>query len=390
MAKGVGLISTFRGKMGNTVMYRIKDAATKETQGLRVYQPQVSNPQSDLQLDQRVKMAAVNNWYRAVKPLIDRGFEGVDYGNLSRREYLKMALSGNYGGPYVAKGVTSPYPVTTPFSRGSLAEVGGAFVSAGSFRSSITTTSAQGSDLINVWSSSLIDAGYEAGDQVTIVAVYRANANSPIIVRWESFYIDVNDGRTILDLGWPLEGLAIDSNLGIYFDGGELLAAAIVISREGSHLRSTARMAINPDVTGFSELYAASSRSTARASYRRHAAAQSSDWPIDPGTEGESAGTFTIGDVTVTGVSVEGDITVLTTSDNGTAVPFGGSDRMAWYNRYIVGMTFASSSLTSETPDVDHIITIGSGDSELTATETAFIEYLVGLGYDVRLFFNRP
>ena len=377
--------------MGNTVMYRIKDAATKETQGLRVYQPQVSNPQTDYQLDQRIKMAAVNNCYRALKPLIDRGFEGVDYGNLSRREFMKLALTNPYNGPYIIKGSTTPYPVLSPITKGSLPEVSFTGGNQGVFLSNIDMHG--DTELISGQSESFITAGFEAGDQVTFVYAYRANANSPLQVRWGSFYLDTSDNRALLDV-CLLEPHDSGGVCGYYIDGFDLLALACIVSREGSHLRSTARFAITPDAVGFSELYSATAAAPARASYRRAAARTSSDWEEDPGTEGESAGTFTVQGHTITGTSVQSGVVYLTEAGTQALATIKiTNERNRAYNKFIVGKQFVAGSYASESPiAASDIIELGSGtDGALTEIESQFVNWLIDTqGYDYRTLTDMP
>ena len=372
--------------MGNTVMYRIKDAATKETQGLRVYQPQVSNPQTDYQLDQRIKMAAVNNCYRALKPLIDRGFEGVDYGNLSRREFMKLALTNPYSGPYIIKGSTTPYPVLSPISKGSLPEISGTIGNDGSFVTNIVANS--DTDAVGNVSTALIAAGYMVGDQVTIVVCSRRNANSPVVCSWGSFYIDENDGRSFLDIVPEVESYAVGGQWAFFMDEPELLGAAVIVSREGSHLRSTARFAVATNVQGFSELYTAAAATPARASYRRAATRSTSDWEEDPQTEGESVGTFTVQGLTITGTTVSGGLTYLTTNGAALACIHVAWERSPQYNKYIVGKQFEADSFTTDFPiAASETIELGTGtDGVLTEIESQFYNWLIDkCGYDWRL-----
>lgn len=393
MAKGVGLISTFRGKMGNTVMYRIKDAATKETQGLRVYQPQVSNPQTDYQLDQRIKMAAVNNCYRALKPLIDRGFEGVDYGNLSRREFMKLALTNPYSGPYIIKGSTTPYPVLSPISKGSLPEISGTIGNDGSFVTNIVALDGN-AETVGEVSASLLNAGYLDGDQVTIVVCFRRDANSPIVNRWGSFFIDTADTRSILDVVPEVESFSSGGQWALFMDEPELLGAAVIVSREGSHLRSTARFAIAPNAQGFSELYQASAQAPARASYRRAAARTTSDWEEDPQTEGESGGTFTVQGKTITGTSVQLGVVYLTQAGSQAlaTIKITNEGNRA-YNKFIVGKQFVAASYASEAPiGASDVIELGTGtDGALTEIESQFVNWLIDTqGYDYRTLTTMP
>ena len=378
--------------MGNTVMYRIKDAATKETQGLRVYQPQVSNPQTDYQLDQRIKMAAVNNCYRALKPLIDRGFEGVDYGNLSRREFMKLALTNPYSGPYIIKGSTTPYPVLSPISKGSLPEVAFSYDTGGSFVSNIVING--NGDAVGDVSAALIASGYLAGDQVTIVVASRRNANSPVIVSWGSFFIDASDTRSLLDIVPEVEGRDDGGMWGLWMDEPDMLAAAVIISREGSHLRSTARFAVATNIQGFSELYQASAQAPARASYRRAAARSTSDWEEDPQTEGESGGTFTVQGKTITGTSVQLGVVYLTQAGSQAlaTIKITNEGNRA-YNKFIVGKQFVAASYASEAPiGANDIIELGTGtDGALTEIESQFVNWLIDTqGYDYRTLTTMP
>lgn len=121
MAKGQGLIGNFKGKLGNTVGYSLKDSNNKQTQGIRVYQPVVRNPKTYAQAEQRCKLAPINATYRALKMVIDRGQEGKAYGNKSRLAWLKDALK-EFDGPYFEKGLSITMPVLCTISKGSLAQ----------------------------------------------------------------------------------------------------------------------------------------------------------------------------------------------------------------------------------------------------------------------------
>ena len=84
MAKGIGLIGNFRGKVGNMVGYNLKDSNNKQTQGVRVYQPCSKEPKTYGQAQQRAKLAPVNVTYRALKGIIDRGSRSQAHNNKSR------------------------------------------------------------------------------------------------------------------------------------------------------------------------------------------------------------------------------------------------------------------------------------------------------------------
>ena len=103
MAKGIGLIGNFKGKVGNMVGYKLTDSNSGNTQGIRVYQPIVKNPKTAAQAEQRAKLAPINATYRALKMVIDRGNEGLPYGNKSRLAWLKQAFKAEHM-PWIEKG----------------------------------------------------------------------------------------------------------------------------------------------------------------------------------------------------------------------------------------------------------------------------------------------
>ena len=122
MAKGLGIIGNFKGKVGNIVGYNLKDSNNKQTQGLRAYQPVVRNPKTARQAEQRAKMAPINATYRALKGIIDRGQEGVAYGNKSRLRFLSEAMK-QFDGPWFEKGEAVTLPIKTNITKGSLTTI---------------------------------------------------------------------------------------------------------------------------------------------------------------------------------------------------------------------------------------------------------------------------
>lgn len=126
MGKGIGLVGGFNGKFGNAVGYSLKDSNNKQTQGIRAYQPVVRNPKTYRQATQRCIMKPINNFYRKVKHIIDRGFENKSYGNASRLAWLKLAMT-DYKGPWLTKEEADfrdgTLPILCPIAYGSLPAV---------------------------------------------------------------------------------------------------------------------------------------------------------------------------------------------------------------------------------------------------------------------------
>lgn len=305
MGKSVGFLGPISGRVGNTVGYVLKDAS-KQTQGWRVYQPNVGNPQTDAQMQQRIRLTAINNQYRALKEIISRGFEGLNYGNVSRRKYLSMAMGQRFEGPWLTKDDKRPVPVLqVPITVGSLPQVVCEPVSGSNwFLSNIPTGDLVDESTIGGLSDILIAAGYQEGDQVTFM--YAAYGDGGTVVnRWESFYI--TSGST--DNVPTILGQTIERDSGYivfnYVDGlVDAIAVAISRDGDGSHLRSTTYWAINETLEG--AFYADSAYRQNSPSYIRHRSA-STNWELDTDVEGGGGGGGSTVQLayTVSGVEIE-------------------------------------------------------------------------------------
>lgn len=271
MAKGIGLVGNFKGKVGNMVGYKLSDSNTGNTQGIRVYQPIVRNPKTSAQAEQRAKLAPINATYRALKMVIDRGNEGLPYGNKSRLAWLKQAFKAE-GMPWFVKGAQPTFPVVCPLTKGSLAGISYS-VDDGSLKITVPgLTAATAVATVAAVSTALL-AGYSSlkeGDQITLVAVQgQDNGMSTHVF---SFVLSTTDtsalsvftaGEDLLTYRCP-----IDSQFG-----------SIIVSREGdngAHLRSTSSLKGMPGATEPAP-YDATSKKAAIESYQNAAGAKS-DW----------------------------------------------------------------------------------------------------------------
>lgn len=125
-----------KGKLGNSVFYKIANSKDKEKQGVRQYIPQVANPRSDGQLYQRAIIATVMRAYAAGKAIFDHSFEGVKSGGMSMNHFRKINVDklraailadltgsvdlANQNGRVVAPGINTPVPFELIVSEGSL------------------------------------------------------------------------------------------------------------------------------------------------------------------------------------------------------------------------------------------------------------------------------
>lgn len=271
MAKGIGLIGNFSGKVGNTVGYQLSASNNGQTQGVRVYQPNVKNPKTAAQAEQRAKLSPVNVTYRLLKDIIDRGNEGLPYGNKSRLAWLKIAMKAPYM-PWYEKGATVRYPVGCQLTKGSLAGIDYMLSTEQFMITAEGITSSTSVNTIGAISTILKNANssLKDGDQVTIVGIGSLADGMNCSVM--SFLVDTTSSDSIS--GFTAE----DDTLDFTFPQGQL-AGAIIVSREGEngqHLRSTTSLFIPNDYRTQAP-YDATSKTAAIKSYMKQAGAEG-DW----------------------------------------------------------------------------------------------------------------
>lgn len=271
MAKGIGLIGNFKGKVGNTVGYKLTASNNGQTQGIRVYQPIVKNPKSAGQAEQRAKLLAVNATYRALKMVIDRGNEGLPYGNKSRLAWLKTALKAE-GMPWFEKGALPKAAVVCQLTKGSLAGFN-YNVSEDSFEIVAKGVTAETSVATIGAVSTAIMAAYphvKEGDQITLVFV----GSDDIGISTEIFSFVVDPASTEATDKFKAAANSLQYVAEISYG-----LASVILSRlgeSGEHLRSTSSLRIDPEWLK-NKPYDAASKAAAIASYRA-SAASNSDW----------------------------------------------------------------------------------------------------------------
>lgn len=273
MAKGLGLIGNFRGKLGNAVGYQLKDSNNKQTQGVRVYQPVVKNPKTAGQAEQRARMAVINATYRALKSVIDRGQEGVAYGNKSRLRWLSDAMK-TFNGAWYEKGALIGQPALVPIAKGSLAPL--TFnMDDGAIALACNGVTAE-SDVTTIGKiSALVKAGYPSvkdGDQITLIVA--GSVGGALSAEVFSFEIDTTS---------VVATDVFSAEVGVIKWAGSFDASCgtIILSREGEsgqHMRSNATMIVD-DAAGQQAPFDAASKQKAIASYMT--AGTSVDWPVE-------------------------------------------------------------------------------------------------------------
>ena len=271
MAKGIGLIGNFKGKVGNMVGYKLSDSNTGNSQGIRVYQPIVKNPKTSAQAEQRAKLAPINATYRALKMVIDRGNEGLPYGNKSRLAWLKGAFKAE-GMPWIVKGQKITGPVLCSVSKGSLPNLTFAAREDDLAITCMGVTPESSVATIGAVST-LLKAAYpwlKDGDQITIVAC--GEVDGALNADVQSFIIDETSAveTTLFTAGSSL--------LTIEF-GFSAPGYAVIVSREGAngeHLRSNTSLKMYSGYAAAAP-YDDTSKEAAIESYMNSASANS-DW----------------------------------------------------------------------------------------------------------------
>lgn len=275
MAKAQGIIGNFKGKIGNTVGYQLTSSNNKQTQGIRIYQPNVKNPKTSAQAEQRAKLAPINATYRALKMIIDRGNEGLPYGNKSRLAWLKKAFKSETM-PWYVKGAPINAPVCCELTRGSLAGLSFESTDDGLKIICKGVTGETGVKTVGALSTAL-KAAYptlQDGDQITLVQM-GTNVSS-IGADILSFVIDTTSQEAI-------SGFSSDAGAIIY-DGGLYVGFnAAIVSREGTngeHLRSTTHL-LGASEYVKDEPYDEKSKTAAIKSYMSSGVANA-DWEQEP------------------------------------------------------------------------------------------------------------
>ena len=237
MAKGIGLIGNFKGKVGNMVGYKLSDSNTGNSQGIRVYQPIVKNPKTSAQAEQRAKLAPINATYRALKMIIDRGNEGLPYGNKSRLAWLKQAFKAK-AMPWFVKGAQISDPVVCQLTKGSLVGVNYSIDNGSVTVQATGLTESTDIKTIGKLSTALLGAipSLRAGDQITFVALQPVNGQLSTDVF--SFVLNTEDTTAQSLIGVQKDSIFMNSFDGVGF-------GSVIVSREGAngeHLRSNSSL----------------------------------------------------------------------------------------------------------------------------------------------------
>lgn len=284
MGKSLNPLSVTEGKIGNVVYFKLKNSSDGQRQGAREYVANPSNPRTDSQLGQRCKMTTVTNCYRAFKSVIQRSFEGTEYGAKSYQRWSSMAMGQQFAGPWLLKGDRRPCPVLgVPMSIGSLPGVSVEAFGDGGLKTSLNVGATM-PETIGELSTALLSSQdwLREGDQITICMISGGTLEQNLYFGNSlSFYINANNTSPVTTVG----------GVEMQVDGAKLvfedtewypLAACIIISREGSHLRSTSYWGYNKM---FEKAYVLDGDTSVLPSYKGTQRDRATDWPVDPNAQ---------------------------------------------------------------------------------------------------------
>lgn len=248
-SKQGGAWGFLRGKVGGmsySILGADKSGSGKKEQIIRSLPESVKNPQTAGQTMQRMKLAPAQKFYTAFSELLSNAFQGIAYGDASRRYFMALAMKAE--GPYVQKGVDRFIPAAYVFSQGSLPSIGIEPFEGGATVITLANEVAEGTTTItNAEFAELL--GVADNYQLTIAVVN--NVNGVFIPS----YIPFDNRLQIKDL--PEGTLAIaDGKVTINpaalgLDMSAMVACCVVLSVQdasGAWLRSTQEMIISNEL----------------------------------------------------------------------------------------------------------------------------------------------
>lgn len=273
-----GVTGFARGRAGNYVYAVMPGSATSSgsrEQIVRQAPDGVSNPKTTAQSLQRMKLGPAQRFYNAFAELLSNAFQGVAYGNPSRRHFISEALKAE--GPYIQKSVDRFIPAEYIFSDGSLPSVPYAA------REDMFDTGSLFTGLTGVPSAAGV---IQPSDLATALGVSADTMISIVVVTnnygiFEPHYLGFPERVAIADLpeGSIIGGQTSAAGFNLSLLGlptANLVAAAIVLSKQdasGKWLRSRQYMQVNDDL--YNQIYSETAYDAAVLSYSEAGSANS-------------------------------------------------------------------------------------------------------------------
>lgn len=265
-SKTGGAYGYLRGKVGSlsySVISGKNTASGKTEQAVRPIPENVANPQTVGQTMQRMKLAPAQKFYKAFAQLLSNAFQGIAYGDASRRYFMSKCMS--IEGPYIQRGVDRFIPAAYPFSEGSLPSVGINPFSGGAnvITLAVTTNAAE---VTNEVLAQALGIGLDY--QITVAVVNNVNGIFiPSFIPYDQrMLISALPANT---LGKDAENHITINPAALGLDMSAMVACCVVISTQdasGAWLRSTQEMVISNELRN--SLYSADALEAAIYSYQ--------------------------------------------------------------------------------------------------------------------------
>lgn len=295
MAKQTSVL-TMRKKVGNLVGYGIKNSNNAEKAGVRIYQPIVTNPKSDPQSAQRMKLMPLQVFYDSFNDVLNHAFEGRKVGQMNRQRFMQLNMGATSGvAPAVQKGERLLAPIKCQVSSGSVTvdttlvkrDVEGELQFA-ALRYNDNDSDTLEPVTIAAFSQQMIsdNIGMVEGMEVAIIAVV-APAKNPRFGVPMKFYIVLDKTNTATTVGDMIGNVANYVTFGRDADGNLYLAptdpefylmgAACIVSKRGTNSWKNTNSRFVPTAIGEKYFYTESLYNAALATYGKNGSTIESD-----------------------------------------------------------------------------------------------------------------
>lgn len=287
---------TVRKKLGNMVGYSLKNSNNGQVDGTRIYQPIVTNPKTDGQSAQRMKLLPLQVFYDSFNDVLNHAFQGRRVGQMNRQRFMSLNMGTNSGlAPAVQKGERLLAPIRCQVSSGSvvvdttLAKYQEQHLKAANIKLpmlgdeeiSVDSTVAQ-------FSESILNGniGFEEGMEIAVIAVV-ASATNPRAGVPMKFFIVLDRGNTettVRDMMGNVASfidLTSDENQVLtiegYNEGYLLMGAAIIVSKKQSKNWANTNSRFVPTAIGEQYFYTQALYDAALATYGPNGSTLSSE-----------------------------------------------------------------------------------------------------------------
>ncbi len=246
MAKGNLLLGTAKNSVGDVVMYRREGA-----QITRVRVRNVKNPKTNAQSFQRAIMAPIAKFYSPLSVVLERSFEGLSKAkshNKFNQVNANLARKNKWALP---KG-TGFFPLPYQLSQGTLQAVGVSYDSEDlNFKLNVVHGTGE-LTTVGQLSTDFVNAGYKAGDVVTIIAVSEgdvAGSYFPVTIQFE---VNPDSIATIESLETSNVSIGASSGEAVVINesSDRISACAVIVSRFDGTMwrRSTQSLVVKEDI----------------------------------------------------------------------------------------------------------------------------------------------